>query len=123
MPPGQESSTEFVQKTSISYKEAYRLISKQMRACYRGIGPFGNGYDTNAELDTEIKKGVVELYHVGPSGVSKFDDSALSRTVEIEENGTGSVITTKGTTPSITYRNHLVIKAWLDGRESCSPSQ
>jgi hypothetical protein len=70
--------------TSLPYLDAYRVIAKQMRACYRVIGLFGNGYDIQADLDTAHKAGTVELYHVALGGaVSKPEDSMFSRTVTV----------------------------------------
>ena len=86
MPPGQEDKQEFVQETTLPYREAYQIIAKQMRACYRVIGVFGNGYDIQADLDTADRSGRVEFYHVGITGASKPEDSIFSRTVTIKAN-------------------------------------
>jgi len=48
MPAGQENEHSFTQESKKTYRDAYRIISKQMRACYRYIGLFGNGYDVQS---------------------------------------------------------------------------
>lgn len=92
IPAGQESQRTFTQESSRPYQEAYRTIAKQMRACYRVIGLFGNGYDVQADLDTANQSGAVEVYHVGLTGASKPEDSIFSRTVTVQANGAGSII-------------------------------
>lgn len=121
MPPGQENTRTFTQESNKSYQEAYRLISKQMRACYRAIGLFGNGYDIQADLDAENKRGTVEVYYVGLTGAQKPEDSIFSRTVTISEAPNGSIITTTGTTPNYVYLTHKTIPTWLAGVDSCGP--
>lgn len=123
LPPDQENQREFVQETRMPYKDAYQLIAKQMRACYRVIGLFGNGYDVQADLDANEKTGRVELYHVGLTGASKADDSSISRTVTIVGRENGSVVTTTGTTPKYVYINHLSVASWLAGSDSCGPGK
>ena len=119
LPPGQEDKKEFVQITSIPYREAYQVIAKQMRACYRAIGLFGNGYDVLTDLDTAERSGRIELYHVGLAGASKPEDSVFSRTVTIKGGEKGSVITTRGTTAKYVYVNHLMVASWLTGNDTC----
>lgn len=119
-PAGQESKKTFTQDSSVEYVAAYRLIAKQMRACYRNIGLFGNGYDVQADLDSGSKEGRVELYHVGLSGAGKPDDSIQGRTITIKPNGTGSIVTITGTVPERVYGTYLVIGKWLAGYEGCS---
>ena len=104
----------------MGYKDAYRLISKKMRGCYRVIGVLGNGYDVQDDIDTDLKEARVEVFHLGHTGASKFEDSIFSRIVTIKQSGTGSVITTAGTTTRYTYMNHQAIKGWLRGNEDCS---
>ena len=119
LPPGQEDRREFVQDTPLSFREAYQIVAKQMRACYRVIGLFGNGYDIQADLDTADSLGRIELYHVGITGASKAEDSIFSRTVTIKARDNGSVVTTAGTTPKYVYANHLAIASWLRGSDAC----
>ena len=123
MPKGQEESREFTQETAMPYQDAYRLIAKQMRACYRVIGVFGNGYDVQADLDSVNRSGRVELYYVGLTGAGKPEDSMISRNVTVKGRDAGAVITTSGTTPKFVYVNHLAIKNWLAGGESCGPAE
>jgi hypothetical protein len=122
MPPGQETSREFTQVSSVPYKDAYRIIAKQMRACFRIIGIYGNGYDVHADLDANERVGRVELYYVGlaGAGASKPEDSMFSRTIVIKAQDKGSVITVTGTTPQYVYRNSRSITAWLAGNENCA---
>jgi len=121
LPPGQEDSRQFVTETAMPYRDAYQLIAKQMRACYRIIGIFGNGYDIQADLDTAEKTGKVELYHVGLTGASKPEDSIFSRTVIVRGTDKGSTVTTRGNTPKYVYANHLAVRSWLSGSDSCGP--
>ena len=120
-PPGMENDRSFTQNSTKPYVEAYKIIAKQMRACYRAIGLLGNGYDVQADLDTANKTGTVELYYVGITGAQKPEDSVFSRTVTISASPDGSVITTSGTTPSYVYLTHKSIPGWLDGMDSCGP--
>ena len=121
LPKGQEETREFTQETATPYVTAYQLIAKQMRACYRVIGVFGNGYDIQADLDSANKTGRIELYYVGLTGAAKPEDSSVSRTVTVKERAGGAVVTTTGTTPKFVYANHLAIKNWLSGGETCGP--
>jgi hypothetical protein len=121
MPQGKEEVREFTQETKVPYVAAYQLIAKQMRACYRVIGVFGNGYDIQADLDSASKTGHIELYHVGLTGASKPEDSSISRTVTVKEHDGGAIITINGTNPKFVYMNHLAIKNWLSGGETCGP--
>lgn len=119
LPKGQEDRREFVQETTMPYRDAYELVAKQMRACYRVIGVFGNGYDIQADLDSAARVGRVELYHVGLTGASKAEDSIFSRSVTVQGHEKGATITTSGITPRYVYVNHLSIKSWLSGSDSC----
>ncbi len=121
LPADLENQRTFVQESSIHYQDAYRIIAKQMRACYRVIGFFGNGYDVQADLDTENKTGIVEVYYVGLTGAQKPEASMFSRTVTITASPNGSVITTTGTTPKYVYMTHKTIPVWLAGIDSCAP--
>jgi hypothetical protein len=123
LPPGAEERRDFTQTTSMPYQDAYRIIAKQMRACYRVIGVFGNGYDIQADLDSAARTGRIELYHVGLTGASKPEDSIFSRTVTVTTSGTGTVIRTVGTTPKYVYINHRAIAAWLAGSDTCAPAK
>ena len=109
-----------MQEAPVPYREAYQIVAKQMRACYRAIGVFGNGYDVQADLDTADLSGRVELYHVGITGASKPADSIFSRTISIKAREKGSVITTTGTTPLYVYANHLIVASWLAGNDTCA---
>ena len=120
VPPEAEKQREFVQTTAMPYQDAYRLIAKKMRACYRVIGVFGNGYDVQADLDTVSRSGRFELYHVGLTGSSKPEDSMFSRTVTVSENGSITEVKTTGTTPRYVYINHRAIASWLAGGETCA---
>ena len=122
IPAGSENERSFTQYSAKPYLEAYRIIAKQMRACYRAIGLFGNGYDVQADLDTANKTGTVELYYVGLKGAEKPEESTFGRTVTISDAPNGSVITTRGTTPKYVYLTHKTIPVWLDGMVSCVPS-
>jgi hypothetical protein len=121
VPKGQESNREFVQETVLPYKDAYQIIAKQMRACYRVIGLLGNGYDVQADLDSAERIGRVELYYVGLTGASKPEDSIFSRTVTVKARNNGSMVVTTGTTPKYVYLTHLSVKSWLSGSDSCGP--
>lgn len=124
IPAGQENQRTFIQESDKPYQETYRTIAKQMRACYRVIGAFGNGYDIQADLDTANKRGTVELYYVGLTGAQKPEDSIFSRTVTVMELPKGgSQITTTGTTPKYVYLTHKTIPTWLNGVDSCAPQQ
>lgn len=122
VPPGQENQREFVQETALPYRDAYQIVAKQMRACYRVIGLFGNGYEVQADLDSNERTGRVELYHVGLTGASKPEDSIFSRTVVIKGHDKGATVTTTGTTPRYVYINHLSVASWLAGSDMCGPS-
>ncbi len=123
IPPGQENERTFSQESNKHYQDAYRIIAKQMRACYRVIGLFGNGYDVQADLDTANKRGTVELYYVGLTGAQKPEDSIFSRTVTISDALNGSVISSTGTTPKYVYLMHKTIPTWLNGIDSCGPKE
>lgn len=123
LPPGTEEQREFTHTTSISYQDAYRIIAKQMRACYRVIGVFGNGYDVQADLDSVSRTGRVELYHVGLTGAAKPEDSIFSRTVTVSAAGSGAVVKTVGMTPKYVYMNHRAVTAWLSGSDTCAPAK
>ena len=123
IPPDQENQRTFTQESNKSYQDAYRIIAKQMRACYRVIGLFGNCYDVQADLDTANKRGTVELYYVGFTGAQKPEDSVFSRTVTISDAPSGSIISTTGTTPKYVYLTHKTIPTWLDGIDSCGPKK
>jgi hypothetical protein len=120
-PAGQEGQRAYTQQSAMPYQEAYRIIAKQMRACYRSIGPFGNGYDIQADMDTAAKTASVELYPVGLTGAEKPEDSQFSRTVSIKASGTGSLIETTGQTPKWVYMNHRAVTGWLAGDSVCRP--
>ncbi len=121
IPSGQESERTFTQETKVPYVNAYRIIAKQMRACYRVIGVLGNGYDIQADLDTANKRASVELYPVGLTGAQKSEESMFSRTVTVTESQSGAVIVTTGTTPKYVYLTHKAIQTWLNGVDSCTP--
>ena len=123
LPPGAGEQREFTQTASVPYQDAYRVIAKQMRACYRVIGAFGNGYDIQADLDSSSRVGRIELYHVGLAGASKPEDSMFSRTVTVSAADSGTVVRTVGTTPKYVYMNHRAITAWLSGSDSCAPAR
>lgn len=92
-----------------------------MRACYRVIGVFGNGYDVQADADSALKTATVELYPVGLTGTQKPEDSMFSRVVQIRSTESGSVIETSGQTPRYVYATHVAISGWLAGATSCNP--
>lgn len=117
---GQDS---FIQKTNIDYKTTYRIITKQMTACNRVIGFFGNGYDVYNEIDTSKNHAVVELFPISLGGASKPEESMFSRKVTIEKADSGSLITTSGTTPKYTYMTHSQITNWIEGNTTCSPKK
>jgi len=121
VPTEQASQKTFTRSSTLGYQDAYRVIAKQLRACYRAIGLFGNGYDIQADLDTHAKTGTVELYPVGLTGAQKAEASIFSRTVTIVQTESGSRITTTGTTPQYVYQTHMTIPAWLEGADTCSP--
>src|SRR4030095_4442097 len=62
-PPGLKNERSFTQESTKPYDEAYKIIAKQMRTCYRAIGLFGNGYEVQSDLDTIKETGTVELYY------------------------------------------------------------
>lgn len=119
-PLGQENVREFSQVSAVQYQDAYRIIAKQMRACFRVIGLFGNGYDVHADLDVSGRKGYVELYPVGLAGAQRPEDSIYSRTVEVLGTPSGSIITTNGMTSKYVYATHRLISSWLSGIDTCS---
>jgi len=123
MPVGQETERSFSQESERPYDEAYRIIAKQMRACYRAIGLFGNGYDVQADMDAVNKQGVIELYYIGLTGAKNPEDSMFARTVTVEYSSNGSIITTTGTTPKYVYLTHRTIPTWLRGINSCGPKE
>ena len=119
LPPGQENTRTFSQHTPIPYRDVYRLVAKQMRFCYRTRSALGNGYDIQADLDSETKTGRIELYSVSLSKVDMPSDSVFSRTVEIKGEPTGSTIIVTGTTPKYVYLTHRSISIWLGGDQRC----
>ena len=119
MPPGQEHSKEFTQTISTNYRDAYQLIARQMRACFRVIGPFGNGQDIQADLDTANNQGRIELYGVGLTGSARAEDIPHGRIVTIARTDSGAQITVRSNTPSYAYSTHLSIAKWLSGDETC----
>lgn len=122
IPAGQENQRTFTQDSDKAYLEAYQIVARQMRACYQVIGLVGNGYYVDAKLDEKNKTASVELYHLGATtGAKKLEDSWLSRTVTIQSNGTGSMITTTGTTPKYVFMTHRAIPKWLEGQDPCDP--
>lgn len=123
MPPGSEETKTFSQESDKPYKEAFLIISKQMKACYRVIGLLGNGFDIQDTLDTAEKYGTIDLYPVGLSGAESPSESMFGRTVRVEQNSSGSKITTSGTTPNYVYRTHVTITGWLKGSSGCAPQQ
>ncbi|WP_290697438.1 hypothetical protein [Amphritea sp.] len=120
-PVGMENDKAFSQEADISYKQAFRIISKQMKACYAGKGLFGNGYDVYSEIDSHAKEARVEVYYVGFAGAEKPEDSMFSRTVTIKQRDHKTLITTTGTTPDYIYLTHATIPTWLRGKTTCSP--
>ena len=118
IPPEQINQKTFTQESEKSYKDAYRIIAKQVRACYALMGPFG-GYQVQADLDTVTKSGTVELYKVGIKGAQKPEDSTVYRMVTINDAPNGSLISVTGTTPKVVYLTHRTIPNWLKGNESC----
>ena len=110
----------FTQESARPYQEAYRIIDRRMRGCYRIIGTFGNGYDVQGELDTLNQRGVIEVFRIGISGEENHKNAAFGRTVTVAAAPGGSVITTTGTVQRHVYRTHKSISAWLDGSISCS---
>lgn len=121
VPTAQQEQRTFTRETEVAYQDAYRVIAKQMRACYRGLGVFGNGYDVQADLDSAAKTGRIEVYYVGFTGAQKPEDSIFSRTVTVVATPKGSSITTTGTTPKYVYNTHMTIPAWLAGNDVCAP--
>jgi hypothetical protein len=125
MPPGQENQKEFVQMSTLPYKDAYQIIAKLTRTCDGKIGAFGNGYHVKADFDATERIARVELYHVelkeavGLTGTSKPEDSMFSRTVTVKARDSGSEVTTAGTSPKFVYASHLRVASWLSGSESC----
>ena len=124
MPAGQENERRFSQSSAIPYHDAYKIIDKQMRHCFRVITWLGNGLDVQAELDKFDKKGTIELYSIGLGGPSKPEESGVNVTVSIfEAAGNGSTIVTTGSTGTVplwVYRVHKGIPAWLDGVPTCA---
>ena len=123
LPPDSELTGTYTQVVNQPYQEAYRTVAKQMRACYRAIGVFGNGYDVQADLDAVNRTGRIEVYYVGLTGAQKPEESRFSRTVLVEAQSEGSRITTSGTDPKIAYLTHRTIPTWLRGIDSCAPKE
>jgi hypothetical protein len=123
MSVGQENEHGFTQESDKPYKEVYRIIAKQMLACYRHKTMFGNGYEVKADLDTLSKQGVIELCYVGLTGAQNPEDSIFSRTVTVKDAPNGSIIITTGTTPKYVYFTHKTIPIWLRGMDSCVPEE
>ncbi len=121
MPPGQENKRVFTQESDTSYGDAFKIIAKQMRACYRGVGLLGNGQEVQAVLDSSNQTGTIEVYYVGLTGAQPAESTATARTVTIFPTPTGSTITTKGTTPELVYLTHRTIPLWLSGTTTCYP--
>lgn len=105
--------------SEVSYQAAYRLIAKQMRACYRIIGVFGNGYDVQADIDTQNKSATIEFYYVGITGAEKPEESKFGKVILIEAEGEGSRITVSGTTPQYVYGTFRTLPDWLAGETTC----
>lgn len=120
-PAGMEEETTFRQEVDADYKQAFRVISKQMKSCYAVKGVLGNGYDIYSEIDSHVKEARVELYSVGLSGAESPEDSIFSRTVIIKGQTPKTLITTTGTTPDYVYLTHATIPTWLKGKTTCSP--
>ena len=114
VPSGQENTRTWNWETTVDYQDAYRIVAKQMRACYRVIGFFGNGYDIQADLDTSNRRGTVELYSVGLFGAEKPEDSIVSRTVTIIGTEKGSRITTTLVSKTLTHP-FLTISCFING--------
>lgn len=63
----------FTQESTRPYQDAYRIIDRRMRGCYRVIGTFGNGYDVHDELDTLNRRGVIEVFRIGLAGMRPYE--------------------------------------------------
>jgi hypothetical protein len=114
-PHGQEDQHQFVQASSIGYRDAYLIIARQMRTCYAYRGPIFNiGFDVQADLDTAAQVGRIETYPTDGSA-----DHPFRRVVVVRAEGTGSVIETSGPSPRHVYQTHLVITEWLEGKTAC----
>jgi hypothetical protein len=123
MPPEDQLTGTYVQSVAQPYQDVYRTIAKQMRACYRALGLFGNGYEVQADLDSVAQRGRIEVYYIGLTGAQKPEDSKFSRTVLVERDGTGSKVTTTGTDAKVAYLTHATIPTWLRGIDSCAPKE
>ena len=78
IPLDDQLSKSYTPTTTQSYQDLYRVIAKRIRACYRVMGIFGNGYDVQADLHTVEQKGRVEGYYVGLTGAQKPEASRFS---------------------------------------------
>lgn len=121
LPPGQENQTTFTRTVQMDYREVYRVAARQIRTCNRSIGPFGNGYEVSAELDTGDKRAAIEVYLVGLTGVYPSGSGRYMRLVKIAEHNGGTIITTRGNLPEYAYTMDAHIGAWLKGELGCHP--
>lgn len=122
LPPGMENQHSFTQYSDKHYVDIYRIISKQMRACYEVRGIFGNGFVVQSDLDSSRAMGIIELYPVGLSGAESASDSIFSKKIIVSKTKDGTKIITMGTTPSYVYSTHKTISNWIKGISTCSPN-
>ncbi|RZZ81956.1 hypothetical protein EAT51_07875 [Pseudoxanthomonas winnipegensis] len=120
VPANLKGQTHVELDSHVAYDEAYRIVARQMRACYRVIGIFGNGFDIQSDLDTQAKQGRIELYFVGVTGAKPDSDSKIPRTVTISQLGTGSHIVIQGNGDRYVYYTSQGIRGWLDGSNKCN---
>ncbi|MEZ6855007.1 hypothetical protein [Halodesulfovibrio aestuarii] len=112
---------EFSIETSMDYIHAYKIISRQMKACFRGIGLAGNGYEVESILNTEGHVGTIEIYYIGLSGAdSSYKDSSYGRLVTINKHSDQTHITIQGTSTDWAYYTRNAIERWLQGGTTCS---
>ncbi|MCD7096948.1 hypothetical protein [Stenotrophomonas sp. MMGLT7] len=118
MPTQYRGATRAEQHTEIAYDDAYRIIAKQMTACYRVIGIWGNGYEIQADLDTTKRQGIVELYKIGLMGTAKDGDN-ITRKVTITATESGAYIIVDGHKDRYVFVNSSAITQWLGGSTAC----
>ena len=124
LPKEYSNKTEFKIETEQSYIQAYSTISRQMTACYRAIGPLGNGFDVQSLLNTEKHVGTIEIYYVGIAGADKsYLESNAGRFVTVSQQGEKALVRVQATKPIGAYRTHNAIQRWLRGETTCSGAQ
>ena len=123
LPPELDGKKSFEQTSTLSYQEAYRIISRQMRVCFEKVGAGGkNGYDVVSSIDAAGKKATIDALYQSIFSGSNPENSSLSRKVTLTPDGTGSTIVTSGANSKNVYETHVSIRSWLSGIQTCNPA-